>query len=187
MRNVPNDQNALPPVLDLEWNNHSSCKNKHDRADILEKVRVMLAAMEQHTGKVPIIYTDMTFYRDILEGEQFDPRSGCARTAAEPHLKYQQPALAVLAVDADRHDVGRAHRGRSQRLLRQRDRVGQLPADRLRSAHRAMAWAPGALPEPEVIAVHWELRVVARANRKPLRTFPAHAPRRQLVTNRGQS
>lgn len=88
VRNVPNDQNALPPVLDLEWNNHSSCKNRHDRADILEKVRVMLAAMEQHTGKVPIIYTDMTFYRDILEGEQFDSSFWLRSTAAEPHLKY---------------------------------------------------------------------------------------------------
>ena len=38
---------ALPPVLDLEWNHHSSCKNKFGRADILEKVRVMLDAMER--------------------------------------------------------------------------------------------------------------------------------------------
>ena len=89
MRNVPNDQNALPPVLDLEWNNHSSCKNKHDRADILEKVRVMLAAMEQHTGKVPIIYTDMSFHRDILEGEHFDNPFWLRSTAAEPHTKYR--------------------------------------------------------------------------------------------------
>ncbi len=65
---MPNDPDALPPVLDLEWNNHSKCKNKHDREDILEKVRVMLAAMEAHTGKVPIIYTDMNFHRDILAG-----------------------------------------------------------------------------------------------------------------------
>ena len=86
--NVPNDYDALPPVLDLEWNNASSCKNKHDRTEILEKVRVMLAAMERHTGKVPVIYTDMTFHRDILEGEQFDNPFWLRSTAAEPHTRY---------------------------------------------------------------------------------------------------
>ena len=88
VRNVPNDPDALPPVLDLEWNNHSKCKNKHDREDILEKVRVMLAAMEQHTGKVPIIYTDVNFHREILAGEQFDSPFWLRSTAAEPHHKY---------------------------------------------------------------------------------------------------
>ena len=88
VRNVPNDDDALPPVLDLEWNNHSSCKNTHNRADILEKVRVMLAAMEAHTGKVPIIYTDMTFHREILEGERFDNPFWLRSVAAEPHQRY---------------------------------------------------------------------------------------------------
>lgn len=86
---VPRDRDALPPVLDLEWNNHSSCKNTHNRADILEKVRVMLAAMEAHTGKVPIIYTDMTFHRDILEGEHFDNPFWLRSVAAEPHQRYR--------------------------------------------------------------------------------------------------
>lgn len=89
VRNVPNDNDALPPVLDLEWNNHSKCKNKHNREDILEKVRVMLAAMEAHTGKVPIIYTDINFHRDILAGEHFDNAFWLRSTAAEPHYKYQ--------------------------------------------------------------------------------------------------
>ena len=86
---VPNDPDALPPVLDLEWNNHSKCKNKHNRADILEKVRVMLAAMEAHTGKLPIIYTDMNFHRDILAGEYFPNTFWLRSTAAEPHKKYR--------------------------------------------------------------------------------------------------
>jgi lysozyme len=87
---VPNDPDALPPVLDLEWNNHSSCKNKHNREDILEKVRVMLAAMEAHTGKLPIIYTDINFHRDILAGEHFDNAFWLRSTAAEPHQRYHQ-------------------------------------------------------------------------------------------------
>jgi len=88
VKNVPADPAALPPVLDLEWNNHSSCKNKFGKADILEKVRVMLDAMERHTGKMPIIYTDISFHRDILAGEHFDNAFWLRSTAAEPHERY---------------------------------------------------------------------------------------------------
>ena len=88
VQNVPNDFDALPPVLDLEWNNHSSCKNKPSRADALEKIRYMLEAMERHTGKLPIIYTDMTFHRDVLEGEYFPNAFWLRSTAAEPHERY---------------------------------------------------------------------------------------------------
>jgi lysozyme len=85
---VPNDPQALPPVLDLEWNNHSSCKNKFSKEDVLEKVRVMLEAMERHTGKLPIIYTDINFHRDILAGEHFPNAFWLRSVAAEPHQKY---------------------------------------------------------------------------------------------------
>jgi len=88
VKNVPNDPTALPPVLDLEWNHDSSCKNKFPKADVLEKIRVMLAAMEKHTGKLPIIYTDMTFHHDILEGEHFDNAFWLRSTAAEPPQRY---------------------------------------------------------------------------------------------------
>ena len=86
--NVPNDPDALPPVLDLEWNNHSSCKTKPNRADALEKIRYMLTAMEQHTGKLPIIYTDMNFHRDVLQGEYFPNAFWLRSTAAQPHERY---------------------------------------------------------------------------------------------------
>jgi len=88
VKNVPADQSALPPVLDLEWNHDSSCKRKWDKADVLEKIRVMLAVMEKHTGKLPIIYTDMTFHRDILAGEHFDNAFWLRSTAAEPAERY---------------------------------------------------------------------------------------------------
>ncbi|WDR01834.1 GH25 family lysozyme [Devosia algicola] len=86
---VPNDPDALPPVLDLEWNHVSSCKNKPNREDALEKVRLMLTAMEVHTGKLPIIYTDMTFHRDVLEGAHFPNAFWLRSTAAEPHQRYR--------------------------------------------------------------------------------------------------
>lgn len=87
--NVPADPDALPPVLDLEWNHGSSCKAKFSKEDTLEKIRLMLAEMEAHTGKIPIIYTDMTFHRDILEGEHFDNVFWLRSTAAEPHERYR--------------------------------------------------------------------------------------------------
>jgi len=86
--NVPNDRDALPPVLDLEWNNESSCKVKHDKAEILEKIQVMLAAMERHTGKLPIIYTDINFHRDILAGLHLPNAFWLRSTAAEPAKVY---------------------------------------------------------------------------------------------------
>jgi len=89
VQNVPVDPSALPPVLDLEWNNHSSCKVKPNRANALEKIRYMLDAMERHTGKLPIIYTDMNFHRDILEGENFPNAFWLRSTAAPPHERYR--------------------------------------------------------------------------------------------------
>jgi lysozyme len=85
---VPADRDALPPVLDLEWNNHSSCKAHPPKADVLEKVQVMLAAMEAHTGKMPIIYTDMNFFNDNLRGEAIPHALWLRSTAAEPHERY---------------------------------------------------------------------------------------------------
>ncbi|MBL8595351.1 MAG: glycoside hydrolase, partial [Devosia sp.] len=66
---VPPDPYALPPVLDLEWQNGSSCRPNKNRDETLAKVRTMLEAMERHSGKLPIIYTDINFHRDILAGE----------------------------------------------------------------------------------------------------------------------
>ena len=89
MQNVPADPSALPPVLDLEWNNHSSCKVKPSKADALDKINVMLTAMERHTGKLPIIYTDMNFHRDILEDVYLPNTFWLRSTAAEPHERYK--------------------------------------------------------------------------------------------------
>ncbi|RUT30186.1 glycoside hydrolase [Arsenicitalea aurantiaca] len=85
---VPNDPDALPPVLDLEWNNHSRCKPTLSRDEALGKIAIMLQAMERHTGKLPIIYTDINFHRDILEGVHLDNAFWLRSTAAEPHERY---------------------------------------------------------------------------------------------------
>ena len=88
-RNVPNDPNALPPVLDLEWNGHSrTCPMKLPREQALVDVKLMLKEMEAHTGKRPIIYTDITFHRDVLEGELHDYAHWVRSVAAEPQERY---------------------------------------------------------------------------------------------------
>ena len=92
--NVPAEPDALPPVLDLEWNNGSSCKHNLTREQALEMVRVMLAGMEAHTGKVPIIYTDINFHRDVLEGVPLDNPMWLRSVAAQPHERYRDRPFA---------------------------------------------------------------------------------------------
>jgi lysozyme len=69
IRNVPRDPDALPPVIDVEYNGESSCKVRLSRARILEKMQVFMDKLEKHYGKRPIIYTAPDFYSDNLEGE----------------------------------------------------------------------------------------------------------------------
>jgi lysozyme len=86
---VPNDPGALPPVLDVEWNGESkACPRKVSREHALGMIRHMLREMERHTGKRPIIYTDITFHEEILEGELLDYPHWIRSTAAEPHVRY---------------------------------------------------------------------------------------------------
>jgi lysozyme len=85
------DPLSLPPVLDVEWNGHSpTCPKRVSRDVALEKMRVMLRELEQHTGKRPIIYTDISFYRDVLAGvSEFDNYPYWIRsTAARPEERY---------------------------------------------------------------------------------------------------
>ncbi len=89
-RTVPADPTALPPVLDVEWNGHSrNCPRKVPRDQALQMIRTMLDAMEAHTGKRPIIYTDITFHQEILEGELEDYPFWIRSTAAEPSERYR--------------------------------------------------------------------------------------------------
>jgi lysozyme len=90
MVNVPNDANALPPVLDLEWNNESrSCPIELPPGKAIPMIRTLLAAMEARTGKRPIIYTDANFYRDILSDGAFaDYPFWLRSTETEPGRLY---------------------------------------------------------------------------------------------------
>ena len=68
--NVAADPDALPPVLDVEWNPASrSCARHAPKAEALATMTVILAAMEKAYGKVPVIYAPLDFYQEVMEGE----------------------------------------------------------------------------------------------------------------------
>jgi lysozyme len=69
IRNVPKDPNALPPVIDVEWNHLSACKKRPSRATVLEKMQVFMDKLEAHYGQRPVIYTAPDFYGDNLKGQ----------------------------------------------------------------------------------------------------------------------
>jgi lysozyme len=67
IRNVPKVPGALPPVLDVEWNHQSNCRQRLSPQKAREKMQVFLDRLEQHYGQRPIIYTAPDFYRDNLK------------------------------------------------------------------------------------------------------------------------
>ena len=88
-QHIPVDPNALPPVLDVEWNAFSkTCPKRISSEDAREKIAIMLRELEIHTGKRPIIYTDIAFHRDVLEGYFDDYAFWLRSTAADPGDKY---------------------------------------------------------------------------------------------------
>ncbi|MEM7300486.1 MAG: GH25 family lysozyme [Pseudomonadota bacterium] len=69
IQNVPKEKNALPPVLDMEWNHLSpTCKKRPPRETVLSEMRIFLSMIERHYGKRPIIYTTPDFYRQNIAG-----------------------------------------------------------------------------------------------------------------------
>lgn len=89
VQHIPQDADALPPVLDLEWNGHSlTCPRKVPREQALSMIRHMLSELERHTGKRPIIYTDITFHEEVLKGEFEDYPFWLRSVAAEPEERY---------------------------------------------------------------------------------------------------
>ncbi len=88
-QNVPNDPNALPPVLDVEWNPVSKTCPHHVPRDVaLADMKTMLDAMEHAYGKRPIIYTSIDFYHDVLEGEFTDYPMWVRSVKYYPSVKY---------------------------------------------------------------------------------------------------
>lgn len=87
--NVPDDPDALPPVLDIEWNPGSrTCPQKVSREKALPEIRTIVEAMEHATGRKPILYVPGDIYRDLLEGS-FDDYPLWVRSIGErPEAEY---------------------------------------------------------------------------------------------------
>jgi lysozyme len=90
IRHVPRDPNGPPPVIDAEWVHTSkTCRRRVPPAEALRMVRTVSARLEAHYGRVPIIYTDINFHRDVLEGQPMDNAFWLRSTAAEPHERFR--------------------------------------------------------------------------------------------------
>lgn len=63
---VPKKANALPPVIDLEYDNQ--CINTHTREQLIEEIQVMHDLLKKHYGQQPIFYVSTRFYQIVLTG-----------------------------------------------------------------------------------------------------------------------
>ena len=66
----------------------ATCPQKIDRELAREKIQLMLTELEQLTGKKPVIYTDITFHREVLEGQFNNYPYWIRSTAALPEARY---------------------------------------------------------------------------------------------------
>ncbi|MBW8284271.1 MAG: glycoside hydrolase family 25 protein [Rhizobium sp.] len=88
IRNVPRDPDALPPVIDVEYNGGSSCRFKLSAEKAREKMQVFMDRLERHYGKRPVIYTAPDFYKDNLRGHFLDYPFWLRAVAAHPSKVY---------------------------------------------------------------------------------------------------
>jgi lysozyme len=88
IRNVPKVADALPPVIDVEYNGESKCQRRLSPARVQEKMQVFMDKLERHYGQRPIIYTAPDFYRDNLRGAFEDYPFWLRAVAQHPSKVY---------------------------------------------------------------------------------------------------
>jgi lysozyme len=88
-QNVPFDEKALPPVLDVELTPDSrTCKHMPQRDVAMATISAMLREMEYHYGKRPVIYTTVDFYQRFLQQDLPDYPIWVRSTKYYPSVKY---------------------------------------------------------------------------------------------------
>lgn len=89
IRHVPRERDALPPVLDMEWNHLSpTCRLRPPPEKVRSEMQVFLNALERHYGKRPIIYTTIDFHRENIEGHFLDYPMWLRAVAEHPDTLY---------------------------------------------------------------------------------------------------
>ena len=88
IRNVPRDPDALPPVIDVEYNGESSCKRRLSAEKVREKMQVFMDKLERHYGQRPVIYTAPDFYKDNLRNAFVDYPFWLRAVAQHPSKVY---------------------------------------------------------------------------------------------------
>ncbi len=89
-QNAPVEDDALPPVLDVEATPTSKTCHRHlTQEGAIAEMKVMLDEMERHYGKRPIIYTTVDFYQAILaDGAFMDYPIWVRSVKYQPSVKY---------------------------------------------------------------------------------------------------
>ena len=102
-QNAPVEEDALPPVLDVEATPTSKTCHRHlDQASAIADMQVMLNEMERHYGKRPIIYTTVDFYEAILsDGAFMDYPIWVRSTKYAPAVKYGSRAWHIWQYQSD--------------------------------------------------------------------------------------
>ena len=65
---VPNRPDALPPVIDLEYD--SKCIDTYSKEQLLQEIQIMHDSLKNHYAKQPIFYISKAFYNIVL-ADQF--------------------------------------------------------------------------------------------------------------------
>ena len=82
---VPNKPDALPPVIDLEYDNN--CLNTHTKEQLLKQIQIMHDQLRSHYDKQPIFYTSKAFYNIVLLGEFKNTPIWIREYKEQPNLK----------------------------------------------------------------------------------------------------
>lgn len=85
IQTVPNKVDALPPVIDLEYD--SNCINHFTKERLLKEIQIVHDRLYQHYGKQPIFYVSKSFYNIVLAGQFENTPLWVREYHGEPQLK----------------------------------------------------------------------------------------------------
>jgi lysozyme len=148
-QNAPVEDDALPPVLDVEATPTSKTCHRHlTQESAVAEMKVMLEEMERHYGKRPIIYTTVDFYQAILaDGAFMDYPIWVRSTKYHPAVKYGPRPWHFWQYQSDASIAGiPAHVDRDA-FFGTRDQWEAFLRDEESGARRFDARGPGA-PQP---------------------------------------